>query len=194
MDSDNFQKVFDIYDHHVWNQYKDDVQCQAGAVSLLWRCDIRKIPIINRWDDIVDYIRPHIHDHLRPFLDIHYLYALAKTGDNERVEEMFQAIESESYFTPSEIELTKQCGKAVVYYARGQFQESCQEIEKVCPRLSEIGGSNAQIDVFKQTYIDSLIQTQQYRQALDFLIPRSIERPNTPYIKKEICKLQEFLK
>lgn len=194
MDSDDFPKVFDIYDQHIWNQFKDDVQCQAGAVSLLWRCDIRKVPVLSRWEDITDHVKPHIHDHLRPFLDIHYLYALARNGEDEKIEEMFQEIDNNSKFSPSQIEITKTCGKAVVNYARGHFQNTCEEIEKVSHRLHEIGASNAQIDVFNLTYSDSLVQNQKYEQALELLIPRSFQRPKTQYLKKEINRIQELLK
>lgn len=194
MDLDNFPKVFDIYDNHVWNQFKDDVQCQAGAVSLLWRCDIRKVPVLSRWEDLTDYVKPHIHDHLRPFLDIHYLYALARNGEDEKIEEMFQEIENNSKFTQTQIEITETCGKAVVHYAKGQFQQTCEEIEKISNRLNEIGASNAQADVFNLTYTDSLVQTQKYQQALDLLIPRSTQRPKTQYLKREINRVQELVK
>lgn len=49
------------------------IQDQLGAASLLWRLEMRDTDVGNRWDDIADYMAPHIKEHIQPFIDLHYV-------------------------------------------------------------------------------------------------------------------------
>jgi hypothetical protein len=61
------------------------VQDQMGATSLLWRCELRNVPVADRWLDLCDAIAPRVKEHLHPFIDMHYAYALGRSGKQERV-------------------------------------------------------------------------------------------------------------
>lgn len=106
---------------------------------------------------------------------------------------MFEGFESSSKYSGTQLEVTKRCAKAVVHYARGDYEQSCQEISQIYSQLHTIGGSNAQRDLFSLTYIDSLIQTQRYGDALKLLQPRQKQRPNTMYIKRDILQCTQHI-
>ena len=38
-----------------------------------------------RWNDVADHVAPHIKEHIQPFIDLHYIYALSKAGKDEQV-------------------------------------------------------------------------------------------------------------
>lgn len=45
----------------------------------------RDVPVGDRWEDLTDHISHKIKDHIQPYIDMHYIYALAKAGKEERV-------------------------------------------------------------------------------------------------------------
>jgi len=42
----------------------------------------------DRWEELAAYLTMRIHEHALPFQDLHYLYALARAGGAELVNEM----------------------------------------------------------------------------------------------------------
>jgi hypothetical protein len=77
---------------------------------------------------------------------LHFLYALSRKGDHERMEEMIDEI------SPSN-EFIKNTAKSISFYASEDYQKSfefCPEIENIW----KIGGSNAQRSVFDLTIVD----------------------------------------
>ncbi|MDB6000217.1 MAG: tetratricopeptide repeat-containing protein, partial [Rhizobacter sp.] len=68
------------YDEHVWGVCKDYTQDQIGAVSLLARLELAGVDVGSRWNDVADYLEARTDDHVLPFLDMQYLYGLARAG------------------------------------------------------------------------------------------------------------------
>ena len=67
-----------LHDAQVWGVNKDYSQDQIGSVSLLARLELAGQAVGEaRWQDVADRLVPRIHDHVQPFLDMHYLYGLA---------------------------------------------------------------------------------------------------------------------
>ncbi|MFS2167579.1 tetratricopeptide repeat protein, partial [Variovorax sp. Varisp62] len=72
-----------VYDEHAWGVVKDYSQDQIGAVSLLARLELAGIDVGARWDDVAGYLLQRQADHVLPFLDLQYLYGLARAGRPE---------------------------------------------------------------------------------------------------------------
>ncbi|KYC38989.1 hypothetical protein WA1_33895 [Scytonema hofmannii PCC 7110] len=56
------------------------------------------------------------------------------------------------------------------------YHEAISELGSVLPRLQEAGGSHAQRDLFEQVYLDALIRSSKYQEALDILEKRYAKR------------------
>jgi hypothetical protein len=79
--------VFDLYKHHIWNVNKGYSQDQLNAISFLWRLDLRNIPVSSDyWEELGEYASFRTRQHLQPFYDMHYIYALARSNQTERVD------------------------------------------------------------------------------------------------------------
>jgi len=193
LDRDASDIVLDIYDKHIWLKAKESAQEQIGATALLWRLDLRKIPVASHWDDVSDYIVPHIKEHIQPFLDLHYIYALAKSGKDERVKEMLDSLNSSALYQKNQSEVTRYMAEAFVLYARGDWESSYKQLAPIYDRTKEIGGSQAQRDVFEQTYIDILLQTRRYDRVKGLLEDRVSRRPNTPYLYRNLHTVYSHL-
>jgi len=151
-----------VYDEQVWGVVKDYSQDQIGAVSLLARFELAGIDVGRRWDDLAGYLARRLDDHVLPFLDLQYLYGLARAGRPE-AETLLQHIET---FAPQAPPSTRAAWQRVcvpaahglVAHARGNFAAAIDDLGSALPRLMEIGGSHAQRDLFEQVYLDALIR------------------------------------
>lgn len=150
------------YDREVWGVVKDYSQDQIGAVSLLARFELAGIPVGDRWQDVADHLAQRLDDHVLPFLDLQYLYGLARAGRGE-ADTLLRNIEAfASHAPPSTRHAWERvCAPAahgLRAHARGDFAAAIDGLSLALPRLVEIGGSHAQRDLFEQVYLDALLR------------------------------------
>ncbi|MGJ7508312.1 tetratricopeptide repeat protein [Variovorax sp. GT1P44] len=156
-------EALEIYDQQVWGVVKDYSQDQIGAVSLLARFELAGIDVGDRWKDLVTYLAPRLDDHVLPFLDLQYLYGLARAGRSE-ADALLRHIED---FAPNAPLSTRSAWQRVCIpaahglraHARGDFASAIEGLGLALPRLIEIGGSHAQRDLFEQVYLDALVRS-----------------------------------
>lgn len=156
-------EALQVYDRHVWGVVKAYSQDQIGAVSLLARLELAGIGVGDRWRDVADHLALRLDDHVLPFLDLQYLYGLARGGRPE-VDTLLRNIED---FAPHAPPSTRTAWERVCVpaahglraHARGDFAAAIDGLGLALPRLIEIGGSHAQRDLFEQLYLDALIHS-----------------------------------
>lgn len=152
-----------VYDEQVWGVVKGYSQDQIGAVSLLARLELAGIDVGHRWNDVAAHIEDRLDDHVLPFLDLQYLYGLARAGRPE-ADTLLHNIER---FAPQAPASTRAAWERVCVpaahglraHARGDFAAAVEGLGMALPRLIEIGGSHAQRDLFEQVYLDALIRS-----------------------------------
>jgi hypothetical protein len=152
-----------VYDEHAWGVVKDYSQDQIGAVSLLARLELAGIDVGARWNDVAGYLLQRQADHVLPFLDLQYLYGLARAARPE-ADTLLRNIEA---FAPGAPPSTRAAWQRVcvpaahglVAHARGDFAGAIEGLGVALPRLIEIGGSHAQRDLFEQVYLDAMVRT-----------------------------------
>lgn len=152
-----------VYDRQVWGVVKDYSQDQIGAVSLLARFELAGIDVGDRWQDLAGYLAQRLDDHVLPFLDLQYLYGLAR-AERPEAEALLNTIETFAAQAPASTRAAWQrvCVPAALglrAHARGDFAAAIEELGLALPRLMEIGGSHAQRDLFEQVYLDALIRS-----------------------------------
>lgn len=166
-----------LYDDHVWGVCKDYSQDQIGAVSLLARLELAGVDVGDRWQDVADCLALRTHDQVQPFLDVQYLYGLARAGRAE-ADELLRAVED---FAPRAPALTRDAWQRVAVpacrgllaHARGEFDRAAESLGEALPRLEAIGGSHAQRDLFGQIQFDALLRSGQVERAHALLRPRA---------------------
>ena len=62
---------------------KEYTQDQINAISLLARLELAGMDVGPRWADVADHLALRLADHVLPFLDLQYLYGLARAGRTE---------------------------------------------------------------------------------------------------------------
>jgi tetratricopeptide (TPR) repeat protein len=163
---ENYQKVLKLYDTHIWKRAnKQSPKDQVGAISLLLRLELRGVDVGNRWQGISPYLYSRIDEHALPFQDLHYVYALAKAGHDDWVNQMLQSMQYHTlrinpFLRQRWIEVAIPAARGMVAHAKGDFHTTVAELKFVLPRLHEIGGSHAQRVLFEQIYHDAVLSVQ----------------------------------
>lgn len=156
------EEALETYDRQVWGVVKEYSQDQIGAVSLLARFELAGIDVGDRWKDVATYLAKRLDDHVLPFLDLQYLYGLARAGRPE-ADMLLDRIED---FAPNAPPSTRDAwqrvcvpaARGLLAHARGDAATAIKRLGLALPRLIEIGGSHAQRDLFEQVYLDALIR------------------------------------
>ncbi|GAA4336905.1 tetratricopeptide repeat protein [Variovorax defluvii] len=150
-----------VYDGQVWGVVKAYSQDQIGAVSLLARLELAGIDVGERWQDLAGYLAGRLDDHVLPFLDLQYLYGLARAGRPE-AGQLLHNIEAFAAGAPASTHAAWErvcvpAARGLLAHARGDAAGTLEGLGLALPRLVEIGGSHAQRDLFEQVYLDALI-------------------------------------
>ena len=145
-----------LYDTQVWGVAKDYTQDQVNAVSLLARLELAGLDVGGRWQDVADYLVARTSDHVLPFLDVQYLYGLARAG-REEADTLMRNIEAHASRSPGVWrDVAMPAARGLLAHARGNHGLAADELGRAVPRMVEIGGSHAQRDLFTRLHRDAL--------------------------------------
>lgn len=180
-----------VYDRHCWGVVKDYSQDQIGAVSLLARLELAGAEVGDRWQDVAAYLAGRTQDQVLPFLDLQYLYGLARAGRPE-ADALLHAIEA---FAPRAPEATRAAWQHVAVpaahgllaHARGDAAGAVAQLGAALPRMVEIGGSHAQRELFEQIYLDALLRLgtpHALRRAQGMLQPQINGQPESQRLRR----------
>jgi tetratricopeptide (TPR) repeat protein len=213
VDKEEFNKVLELYDTRIWGTTanKQTALDLINAISLLIQLEMAEVDVsyspkdsdaadapgksmASRWEDVANSVTGHIQEHILGLYDLHYIYAIARVGRDEWVEQMLQSIQSYAQAAKACIqkawsEVTLPAAQGMVAYARGEWATTAALFKLVLPRLHEVGGSDAQRDLFEQIYLDCLIRTDENEQARQLLETRAAVRNHVPSIQRELARI-----
>ncbi|MBC7704273.1 MAG: tetratricopeptide repeat protein [Rhodoferax sp.] len=209
LDLGQHDTVLRLYDQQVWGVVKEYSQDQIGAVSLLARLELAGVDIGDRWQELADYLTTRTHDQVLPFLDLQYLYGLARAGRPEADLLManIQAFCTSACFdTPDATGSARQknftitadgaaadvwqhvcvpAGRGLLAHARGDYAAAVEMLGSALPRLMEIGGSHAQRDLFEQIHLDALIRSGRWSAAQQAVQQRLRGQPESIRLRRQ---------
>lgn len=166
LDLGDEQKVLALYDTRVWGRaQKESPKDQVGAIALLLRLELHGIDVGDRWQKLSAYLLPRLHEHALPFQDLHYLYALARSGRGDWVTQMQLSMQKHAetvnpYQQRNWSVVAIPAARGMIAHANGDWSTAQAELQPVLPQLHKIGGSHAQRVLFEQVYLDALSQSQ----------------------------------
>ncbi|BAZ37087.1 hypothetical protein NIES4101_30080 [Calothrix sp. NIES-4101] len=170
LEQKDINKVLELYDNYIWGAaQKESPKDQVGAISLLARLELRGIDVGKRWQELAIYLFPRLHEHALPFQDLHYIYALARSGYSDWVNEMRLSMHKHAqsvnpYLRQNWLEVAIPTARGLISYANGEYFSAIAQLKSVLPRLHEIGGSHAQRALFEQIYMDALLRVEKQSQ------------------------------
>ena len=194
-----------LYDREVWGIDKGYSQDQVGAVSLLARLELAGVDVGDRWQDLADHLTPRVSDQVQPFLDLQYLYGLARAGRPEadamltnirRHAEQAPATSREAWqrvALPAAIGLQLHA-QGLARPAAARWAEAADALGSAMPRLARIGGSHAQRDLFEQLWIDAMQRAGDNAAVLNLLQPRANAAPASRRLARQVHSLSTRLR
>ena len=177
-----------LYDHQVWGVDKSYSQDQVGAVSLLARLELAGVDVGERWQELAGWLTGRLEDRVQPFLDLQYLYGLARAGRPE-AERLLARIEAFAPTAPPALREAWQrvavpAGRGLLAHAQGRWAEAAEALEQALPRLTAIGGSHAQRELFEQVHLDALQRVGRWAGALNLVQPMAGRQPQSLRLKR----------
>jgi tetratricopeptide (TPR) repeat protein len=162
----DWDKVLTLYDTHIWGRAcKDSAKDQVGAISLLLRLELIGIEVGTRWQALTPYLLSRIHEHLLPFQDLHYVYALARAGQTGWANEMLlsmqeYALTANLHQRQTWLEVAIPAARGMVAHAQRDWSTAVTQLQAILSRLPMIGGSHTQRQLFNQVYHDACLHSQ----------------------------------
>ena len=186
-----------LYDHQVWGVDKTYSQDQVGAVSLLARLGLAgmddgtpDIKLQPRWAELASHLTGRVADQVLPFLDLQYLYGLARAGRPE-AHTLLANITRFAPQAPADSRVAW-CSVAVPAaqglqaHAEGRWADAAQQMSLALPQLALIGGSHAQRDLFEQIHHDALQRSGQGVALLNLLQPQANGQPQSVRLQRQL--------
>ena len=120
-----------------------------------------------------------------PFMNAHYLYALARAGRRDAVEAGLASVRARSAADDEEARrvwapVGRPIVEAAAAFGAGDRARAAQLLDPVMPLMTSIGGSDAQDDLFRQTYLRSLQAAGRYADAAAYAARMTGDKARTP--------------
>ena len=145
-----------IFDDRLWGAWPEFPQEQIGAVSMLWRLELRGADVGDRWMPVVSQARARAGEHIFAFHDLHYLYALARAGNANEADNFLVSMRAHAQHLTGKVgylwrDVTIPAAEALNEFARGRRDKAGEKLTPLMPELYKVGGSHAQRHIFVET-------------------------------------------
>lgn len=195
LEFDQPDEVLALYDQQVWGVARDYSQDQIGAVSLLARLELAGVDVGPRWQDVADHLVQRGVDLVLPFLDLQYLYGLARAR-RPQADALLAGIEDHAQRPESAAvwrDVALPAARGLLAHARGEHAMAVRELGSALPRMLEVGGSHAQRDLFEQIHLDALLRSGQAVAAQHLLQQRANGQPESLRLARQARELRQCL-
>jgi tetratricopeptide (TPR) repeat protein len=174
-----------VFRTHIWGITPDFVVEQLDAIALLWRTEMAAGPMDAQWPSIAEHIAPRALEAFMPFMNAHYVYALARAGQADAVEAALAGVHARSAADDEEAKrVWAPVGRAVIEaaaaFGAGDRARAATLLDPVMPMMTSIGGSDAQDDLFRQTYLRSLQAAGRHVEAAAYFDVITAGKSRTP--------------
>ena len=174
-----------VFHAHIWGITPDFVVEQLDAIALLWRIEMAGTPMDAEWPPIAEHIAPRAVETFMPFMNAHYVYALARAGCADAVEAALARVRARSAADDEEaIRVWAPVGRAVIdaaaAFGAGERASAAALLDPVMPMMTSIGGSDAQDDLFRQAYLRSLQAAGRRADASAYFERMTADKSRTP--------------
>jgi tetratricopeptide (TPR) repeat protein len=172
------------YREHIWGFTPELVVEHTDAILLLWYLELAGRDVGPAWKAIAPRASKCGGEHLFPFLNAIYLFALERAGEAERVKFELKASESFADQQSGNGALVwRKIGlpllQGSVAYARGDYDRCAELLDPILPELWRAGGSDEQRKVFAQSHLMSLSKSGNRGRAATALASLVGDRPAT---------------
>ncbi|KFM77842.1 Tetratricopeptide repeat protein 38, partial [Stegodyphus mimosarum] len=159
------EAALDIFDTQVSERMKSGAMLDiVDSTSLLYRLELAGVNVGDRWKEVFDLCRPHFDDHILAFNDIHLLLSSVGSKNKDATNYLMSSLQdfiSNGHGINHTI--TRDIGyslcEAIVAYDEGRVEDCCDILYPLRYNIVQIGGSNAQRDMFNLLLIAAAMKS-----------------------------------
>ncbi|GCC37702.1 hypothetical protein chiPu_0016208 [Chiloscyllium punctatum] len=165
--------------------------------SMLYRLQMEGVNVDNQWKKLARVTKDHAKDQILIFNDAHILMSLFGAKEINTANEVITSLQELSK-TPGEnyqYQIGKDLGlpicQAIAEFANGNYSRTVDLLNPVRYQIQNIGGSNAQRDVFNLLLIHAALKSDSrdhQKLARCLVLERDAFRPNSPMTERLIRK------
>jgi tetratricopeptide (TPR) repeat protein len=195
LDRLNVSRAFAVYEEHVWGHSPDMVVEQLDGIAFLWRAEMAGATVDpERYRAIAQHIIPLADSLFMPFVSAQYAYALGRAGEVDALERMLQRVDHRANENDADARWAwAPVGRSIVnacaLLGRDQPQAASEMLDPVMDRMPRIGGSDAQDDLFRFAYCDSLLRSGRKADAALLLKKRLSQKSPSPLEEELLIKV-----
>ncbi|KAJ7416034.1 Tetratricopeptide repeat protein 38 [Willisornis vidua] len=180
-----YEAALTIYDKHL--------QLRIAAYIL----PHQGVKLGDRWENILALTKKHTRDHILLFNDVHFLMSSLGAKDLKTTEELLTTLQelARAPHEDHQLSLAPSLGlplcQAFVEFENGNCDKAVDLLYPIRYQLIQLGGSNAQRDVFSQLLIHAALNSKSQAKrniARCLLRERDVVRPNSPMTERLIRK------
>ncbi|WCJ21770.1 Tetratricopeptide repeat (TPR)-like superfamily protein [Euphorbia peplus] len=190
----SIDKVLEVYDQHIWKELdRDDAtpaEVYLNALGMMLRLYVRdELGLFgDRLKILADKVKDEAYWHLEWHLDVLILWALAKTDEQSKAEELLQGLKSKmSKMNPKKQHIMQkaiQLAEASYEYGRGSYNKAVELLghdfnAKYCKM---IGASGEQLDVFNEVWFNMLLNIGEASRAVEAIEKEIKNREGAPFM------------
>jgi len=182
---DDVEGALRIYRDRVAGHEPESVLEHVDAISLLWRIELAGHRRDDEWRALAPHLVERAQEQIFPFLNAHYVYALTRAGWTDAVDEALARLRAYAFRqTGAGARVFRDVGlplvNACAAYAAGEAARCTVLLEPILPEIACVGGSDAQNDLFRQTYVVALLDSGRQAEARRRLNARLAGHTPTP--------------
>uniref|UniRef100_A0A8C8M567 Tetratricopeptide repeat protein 38 n=1 Tax=Oncorhynchus tshawytscha TaxID=74940 RepID=A0A8C8M567_ONCTS len=164
----------------------------VDACSLLYRLEMEGVCVKDRWRELQQLTEPHTDDHVLLFNDLHFLMSslgAKESGGAAQSQRLLEGLRERANVPEENYQhlLAGSVGlpmcQALLEYDQGNYSRAVELLQPIRYRMMEIGGSDAQRDVFNLLLIHAAMKsgvTHHQKLARCLLVEREATKPNSP--------------
>uniref|UniRef100_A0A8C9SW89 Tetratricopeptide repeat protein 38 n=1 Tax=Scleropages formosus TaxID=113540 RepID=A0A8C9SW89_SCLFO len=186
-----YEAALEIYDEQIARRFVSSGAMLdiVDACSLLYRLELEGVSVKERWRELLPITQPHTEDHVLLFNDLHFLMTSLGVEEQGLTQRLLESLrkQAEDPGEHHQLQLAWDLGlamcQALVEYRQGNYSQVVELLRPIRYRFSQIGGSDAQRDVFSQLLIHAAMRSERKRHrmlARCLLVERDAVRPNSP--------------
>jgi hypothetical protein len=160
----------------------------ADASALLWRLQLRNIPLGTRWSWLADLWERQAFAGARPFYIAHAMMAFAAAGRAAAVQRIFDLLRhaerSGAFAAHSEEDLIGPLCEALFAFARGDYAGCVERLGGVRNIAHQCGGSHAQCDLIQLTSVEAALRANRPNLARALVAERTAQKPSSRFNRR----------